>query len=188
MVRRRRKASRRFPPSRFSTRCKRFPRIFRVGCVQARQSVADGHGRGAAAGYGGASERIRAQLFSNSSGPERLTVAVRPEGVNSDGTVELDGGLALGLGRGSELEKWESLLESRRCASASRNWKDSPSPRRNCPPGRCEPDSAGRFVRTDCVDRAGKQPLAVWMPPARCSRAALLQVTAEAGKLRRETM
>ncbi len=48
---------------------------------------------------GGPSERTHLSLFNNSAGPERLTVAVRPEGVNSDGTVELDGGLALGLGQ-----------------------------------------------------------------------------------------
>jgi len=50
-------------------------------------------------------DRLDMSLFGKTSGSEKLTVAVRPGGVGEDGTIELDGGYALGLGVGSELTR-----------------------------------------------------------------------------------
>jgi len=135
---------------------------------------------------GGASERIRAQLFSNSSGPERLTVAVRPEGVNSDGTVELDGGLALGLGRGSELRKVgvaagkpEVRVRVTQLEGLSKSKAEIVRP---ADASQIQPGDLFELTAWTAPENSRLQ---VWMPPGTLSRAALLQVTAEAGKLRR---
>ena len=134
---------------------------------------------------GGPSERTRLSLFNNSAGSERLTVAVRPEGVNSDGTVELDGGLALGLGPGSELRKvgiaagkpdvririfqLEGLSKSK--AEIIR-----PADSNQIQPG-------DLFELTAWVAPENSR-LQVWVPPGSLSKASLLQVAEEAGKLR----
>jgi hypothetical protein len=135
---------------------------------------------------GGASERTRASLFSNSSGPERLTVAVRPEGVNSDGTVELDGGLALGLGRGSELRKVgvaagkpDVRIRIRQLEGLSKSKAEIIRP---ADPNQIQPGDLFELTAWAAPENSRLQ---VWVPPATLSKAALLQVAAEAGKLRR---
>ena len=50
-------------------------------------------------------DRLDMSMFGKANGSEKLTVAVRPGGAGEDGTIELDGGYALGLGVGSELTK-----------------------------------------------------------------------------------
>ncbi len=135
---------------------------------------------------GGASERTRASLFSNSSGPERLTVAVRPEAVNSDGTVELDGGLALGLGRGSELRKVGVAagkpavrIRIRQLEGLSKSKAEIIRP---ADPNQIQPGDLFELTAWAAPENSRLQ---VWVPPATLSKAALLQVAAEAGKLRR---
>jgi hypothetical protein len=53
----------------------------------------------------GPADRRQAGLFGNVRGSGKLTVAVRPEGVKQDGSLELDGGLDLGLSAGCELKR-----------------------------------------------------------------------------------
>lgn len=134
---------------------------------------------------GGSSERTRLSLFSNSSGPERLTVAVRPEGINSDGTVELDGGLALGLGRGSELRKVgiaPGKPEVRiRIAQLEGLSKSKAEIIRPADPNQIQPGDL--FELTAWVAPENSR-LQVWMPPGSLSKTSLLQVAEETGKLR----
>ncbi len=134
---------------------------------------------------GGPADRTRLSLFNNSAGPERLTVAVRPEGVNSDGTVEFDGGLALGLGHGSVLRKVGVAA-------------GKPDVRVRITELQGLSKSRAEFLRR--ADADGVQPgdlfeltewaapensrLRVWMPPANLSAASLTQTANEAGKLR----
>ena len=146
-----------------------------------------GMGVGQQPDLGGAADRIRASIFSNSGGSEKLTVAIRPEGVSADGTVELDGGLALGLGQGSELTKagtaagkpatriritqLEGLSRSKAEILAS---ADS----RQIQPG-------DLFELSSWVAPENSR-LQVWMPASTLSKANLLRVAGEAGKLRQE--
>jgi hypothetical protein len=53
----------------------------------------------------GSKERRQQALFGTGQGSGRLTVAVRPQRVRPEGSIELDGGLALGLGAGSVLKR-----------------------------------------------------------------------------------
>ncbi len=134
---------------------------------------------------GGTVERAHLSLFGNSSGPERLTVAVRPEGVNSDGTVELDGGLALGLGRGSELRK-VGLASGKpevrvRITQLEGLSKSKAEIIRPSDPNQIQPGDL--FELTAWVAPENSR-LQVWMPPATLSNASLLQVVEETGKLR----
>ena len=134
---------------------------------------------------GGPSERTHLSLFNNSVGSDRLTVAVRPEGVNSDGTVELDGGLALGLGRGSELrkvvigpDKPEVRIRITQLEGLSRSRAEIIPP---ATPNQIQPGDL--FELTVWVAPENSR-LQVWMPPASLSKASLLQVAEETGKLR----
>ena len=134
---------------------------------------------------GGPSERTRQSLFSNSAGPERLTVAVRPEGVNGDGTVELDGGLALGLGQGSELRK-VGIVPGKpevriRIAQLEGLSKSKAEIIRPADPNQIQ---AGDLFELTAWVAPESSRLQVWMPPASLSNANLLQVAEEAGKLR----
>lgn len=134
---------------------------------------------------GGPSERTRLSLFNNSVGTDRLTVAVRPEGVNSDGSVELDGGLALGLGRGSELRKVgiaPGKPEVRvRIAQLEGLSKSKAEIIRPADASQIQPGDL--FELTAWVAPENSR-LQVWMPPASLSSADLLQVAEETGKLR----
>jgi hypothetical protein len=134
---------------------------------------------------GGASERTHQSLFNNSSGTERLTVAVRPEGVNGDGTVELDGGLAMGLGRGSELSKVglapgkpEVRVRISQLEGLSKSKAEiiRPADASQIRPG-------DLFELTAWVTPENSR-LQVWIPPATLSNPNLLQVAEETGKLR----
>src|SRR5579871_3123882 len=78
-------------------------------------------------------DRQDMSLFGKTSGSERLTVAVRPGGVGEDGTIELDGGYALGLGVGSELVK---------------KTVDSDSPKTSGPPVRIRITELEGFTRS----------------------------------------
>jgi len=134
---------------------------------------------------GGRVERTHLSLFSNSSGSERLTVAVRPEGVNGDGTLELDGGLALGLGRGSELRivglapgKPEVRVRITQLEGLSKSKAEIIRPAR---PNQIQPGDL--FELTAWVAPENSR-LQVWMPPASLSNASLLKVAEETGKLR----
>jgi hypothetical protein len=134
---------------------------------------------------GGPLERTHLAMFSNSSGPDRLTVAVRPEGVNGDGTVELDGGLAMGLGRGSELRKVgiaPGKPEVRvRIAQLEGLSKSKAEIIRPADPAQIQPGDL--FELTAWVAPENSR-LQVWMPSASLSNASLLQVAQETGKLR----
>ena len=105
--------------------------------------------------------------------------------MNSDGTVELDGGLALGLGKGSELRKVglsagkpEVRVRITQLEGLSRSKAEivRPSDASQIQPG-------DLFELTAWVAPENSR-LQVWMPPATLSSANLLQVAAEAGKLR----
>ena len=134
---------------------------------------------------GGPADRTRLSLFGNSSGSDRLTVAVRPEGVNGDGTVELDGGLALGLGRGSELRKVDIASgkpEVRvRITQLEGLSKSKAEIIRPADASQIQPGDLFELVAWVAPENSRLQ---VWMPPASLSSASLLQVSAEAGKLR----
>ncbi len=134
---------------------------------------------------GGTLERTRLSLFSDSPGSERVTVAVRPEGVNPDGTVELDGGQALGLGKGSEFKKVETAsgkpdvrirITQLEGLSKSRAEVVPPSDPNQIQPG-------DLFELTEWVAPANSR-LQVWIPPASLSNAQLRQEADEVGKLR----
>jgi hypothetical protein len=134
---------------------------------------------------GGTVERAHAPMFSNSTGSERVTVAVRPEGLNSDGTVELDGGLALGLGRGSELRKVglapgkpEVRVRITQLEGLSKSKAEIIRP---ADPNQIQPGDL--FELTAWVAPENSR-LQVWMPPATLSSATLLRVAEEVGKLR----
>jgi len=133
----------------------------------------------------GPADRTRLSLFNNSAGSERLTVAVRPEGVNSDGTVALDGGLALGLERGSELRKVgvpagkpEVRVRITQLEGLSKSKAEIIRP---ADPDQIQPGDL--FELTAWVAPENSR-LQVWMPPATLSNANLLQIAQEAGKLR----
>jgi len=134
---------------------------------------------------GGTADRSRLSLFSSSAGAERLTVAVRPEGVTTDGTVELDGGLALGLGQGSELRKVgissgkpEVRIRIAQLEGLSRSKAEI-----------VRPADAKQIQPGDLFELAAwvapeNSRLQVWMPPATLSKTSLQNVAAELGKLR----
>ena len=134
---------------------------------------------------GGPADRTHLSIFSNSAGSDRLTVAVRPEGVNGDGTVELDGGLALGLGRGSELRKVglapgkpEVRVRISQLEGLSKSKAEI-----------IRPSDLSQIQPGDLFELAAwvapeNSRLQVWMPPATLSNASLLQVSEETGKLR----
>jgi hypothetical protein len=134
---------------------------------------------------GGPADRTHLSIFSNSAGSDRLTVAVRPEGVNSDGTVELDGGLALGLGRGSELRKVglapgkpEVRVRITQLEGLSKSKAEI-----------IRPADSNQIQPGDLFELAARvapenSRLQVWMPPASLSNASLVRVAEEAGKLR----
>jgi hypothetical protein len=133
----------------------------------------------------GPAERTRLSLFNNAAGSERLTVAVRPEGVNSDGTVELDGGLALGLGRGSELRK-VGLAPGKpdlriRITQLEGLSKSKAEIIRPGDPNQIQPGDL--FELTAWVAPENSR-LQVWMPATSLPIANLLKVTDEIGKLR----
>ena len=135
--------------------------------------------------FAGSADRTHVSLFGNSGGSERLTVAVRPEGVNADGTVELDAGLALGLGQGSELTKVGAAagkaavrIRITQLEGLSRSKAEilAPGDPRQIQPG-------DLFELSSWVAPENSR-LQVWMPPATLSKGNLLRVAAEAGKLR----
>jgi hypothetical protein len=134
---------------------------------------------------GGPLDRTHLAMFSNSAGPERLTVAVRPEGVNGDGTVELDGGLAMGLGRGSELRKvgltaGKSELRVR-ITQLDGLSKSRAEIIRPADSSQIQPGDLFELVAWVAPENSRLQ---VWMPPASLSNSSLRQVVEEAGKLR----
>jgi hypothetical protein len=134
---------------------------------------------------GGPTERIHLSMFSNSAGADRLTVAVRPEGVNSDGTVELDGGLALGLGRGSELRK-VGLVPGKpevrvRITQLEGLSKSKAEIIRPADPNQFQPGDLFELAAWVAPENSRLQ---VWMPPASLSNASLVRVAEEVGKLR----
>ncbi len=134
---------------------------------------------------GGSSDRRRQSLLSNSVGPEHLTIAVGPEGVNADGTVELDGGLALGLGRGSELRKVgltsgrpEVRVRITQLEGLSKSKAEIVSPG-----GKTQIQPGDLFELAAWVAPENSR-LQVWMPPASLSSASLLKVTVEMDRVR----
>jgi hypothetical protein len=135
--------------------------------------------------FGGPADRTRLSLLGNSLGSDRLTVAVRPEGVNGDGTVELDGGLALGLGRGSELRKVgiaSDMPEVRvRITQLEGLSKSKAEITRPADASQIQPGDLFELAAWVAPDNRRLQ---VWMPPASLANANLLQVSAEVGKLR----
>jgi hypothetical protein len=133
----------------------------------------------------GPAERTRLSLFNNVAGSERLTVAVGPEGVSSDGTVELDGGLALGLGRGSELRKVglpsgkpDLRIRITQLEGLSKSRAEIIRPG---DPNAIQPGDL--FELTAWVAPENSR-LQVWMPTASLANANLLKVADEIGKLR----
>jgi hypothetical protein len=134
---------------------------------------------------GGPADRVRLSLFGNTSGAERLTVAVRPEGVNGDGTIELDGGLALGLGKGSELKKVglaPGKSEVRvRITQLEGLSKSKAEIIHLADVSHIQPGDLFELAAWVAPENSRLQ---VWMPPASLSNASLLQVSAEAEKLR----
>jgi hypothetical protein len=134
---------------------------------------------------GGPSERTHLSMFSNSAGSDRLTVAVRPEGVNADGTVELDGGLALGLGRGSELRK-AGLAPGKpelrvRITQLEGLSKSKAEIIRPADPSQIQPGDLFELAAWVAPENSRLQ---VWMPPASLSYTSLLKEAEETGKLR----
>jgi hypothetical protein len=134
---------------------------------------------------GGPVERTHLSLFNNASGSDRLTVAVRPEGVNSDNTVELDGGLALGLGRGSEFRKVgvpagkpELRIRITQLEGLSKSKAEIIRPG---DPNEIQPGDL--FELTAWVAPENSR-LQVWMPAKSLPNASLLKMTEEIGKLR----
>ena len=133
----------------------------------------------------GTGDRTRASLFSNSGGSEKLTVAVRPEGVNADGTVELDAGLALGLGQGSELTKVGLSAGKPAVRIRITQFEGlSRSKAEILAPAEARQIEAGDLFELSSWVAPENSRLQVWMPPATLSKASLLRVAAEAGKLR----
>jgi hypothetical protein len=137
------------------------------------------------ADLGGSSDRRRQSFLSNTAGPEHLTVAVRPEGVNADGTVELDGGLALGLGQGSELRKVglvagkpEVRIRITQLEGLSKSKAEIISTG-----GKAQIQAGDLFELAMWVAPENSR-LQVWMPPASLSTASLLKVAADMEKVR----
>jgi Caspase domain len=134
---------------------------------------------------GGPAERTRLSLFNNSGGSQRLTVAVRPEGVNSDGTVELDGGLALGLGSGSEFRKVgisfgkpEIRIRIKQLEGLSKSRAEILSA------GDASQIQPGDLFELTAWVAPENSRLQVWVPHSPPSNAALLKITEEMLKLR----
>ncbi len=134
---------------------------------------------------GGSAGRRSHSLLGNVAGSERLTVAVRPEGVNPDGTVELDGGLALGLGRGSELKKVgtpsgkpEVRVRITQLEGLSRSKAEF---MRQADQNQVQPGDLFELAAWVAPENSRLQ---VWIPPAPLSTANVLKVAEEIGKLR----
>ncbi|MGH9773507.1 MAG: caspase family protein [Candidatus Acidiferrales bacterium] len=130
-------------------------------------------------------DRRQESLFGTFSGSDRLTVAVRPEGAMPDGTFELDGGLALGLGVDSELRKVgvpSGLPEIRvriiqvEGLARSKAQVISPATSHDIRPG-------DLFELTDWVAPESSR-LQVWMASSSLSKTDLVAVAEEVTKLK----
>jgi hypothetical protein len=120
----------------------------------------------------------RSLLGLEVGGTGRPTVAVKD--VDTDGTLTIRGGLALGLGKGSELVK-ASNPDVRVRVTSVRGMDES---RAEVIGGSISQVETGDLLELDLWAPPEGAHLGVWVPEDRLEQAALPQVAAEIGKLR----
>lgn len=130
----------------------------------------------------GPAERRQAPLLGPGPRTSALTVAVRSAGVSSDGTLGLDAGLDLGLGKGSELKKVGVPNGEPEIRVRITSAELGRSKAELLPPAKPSQLEAGDLLELDKWVPPEHTRLKVWMPPANLSHAQLAGVAAELRK------
>lgn len=131
----------------------------------------------------GPADRRQAGLFGSERGSDKLTVAVRPEGVKQDGSLELDGGLDLGLSAGCELKRVKLAPGDPDVRIRVENAQIGRSQAVLIPPAASKQVQPGDLFELDKWVTPEASRLQVWLPPA-LSSAEIAHAVAELSKLR----